>query len=286
MPWGNPPEERKPNNLLIVWLGTIVLIVFGLALIASLVNLWPSIERLTSNTGASATHSMSTVRLFFATVTVKATPSTALLLLVVLAGALGSLIHAATSFVDFVGNRRFYSSWSAWYLLRPVVGAALAVLVYFAVRGGFLSGTSSSSDINPYGIGAFAGLAGLFSKQATDKLREVFQTLFHVSSTAGDAQRKDDLANATPSISAVEPSHLSVGAKNATISVHGNHFIKGATTGRIDGVPRATNVVSTQLIKVAVPKKLTAKRGTLTITAFNAPPGGGESHALNLPIVP
>ncbi len=293
MPGIEPSAERNPNSLFVVVVGTALLIVFGLALIASLVNLWPSIElatTATSGTGASA-NTRTTVRLLFALVTVKVTPSMALLLLVVLTGMLGSLVHAATSFTDFVGNRRFYVSWTAWYLLRPVVGASLAVLLYFAVRGGFLSDGAQSSSINPYGIAAIAGLAGLFSKQATDKLREVFETLFHVSSTAGDAQRKDDLANAVPVLASAEPAHLVAGLPPAglpadtTLILHGEHFHGSATTGRINGLAQATEVLSSQQIKLAVPKEFTANRGALTITVFTAPPGGGESAALIVPVL-
>ncbi|MGB9181086.1 MAG: hypothetical protein WCB68_17775, partial [Pyrinomonadaceae bacterium] len=39
-----------------------------------------------------------------------------LLLLVIAAGALGSYVHAATSFADYVGNRKFTSSWTWWYV--------------------------------------------------------------------------------------------------------------------------------------------------------------------------
>jgi hypothetical protein len=33
-------------------------------------------------------------------------------------------------------------------------------------------------NLSPHGIAAIAGLDGMFSKQATGKLREVFETLF------------------------------------------------------------------------------------------------------------
>lgn len=62
--------------------------------------------------------------------------------------------------------------------LRPFIGSALALLVYFAARGGLISGNAGAKDLSPYGIGALAALAGMFSKQATDKLREVFENLF------------------------------------------------------------------------------------------------------------
>jgi hypothetical protein len=100
-----------------------------------------------------------------------------LLLLVLICGALGSFAHGARSFVDFVGNRTLRASWSAWYLLYPLIGATLALIFYLAVRGGFLT-TSAGKDVNVYGLTAISGLVGMFSKQATTKLSEVFSTLF------------------------------------------------------------------------------------------------------------
>ena len=100
------------------------------------------------------------------------------LALVVVTGALGSYIHLATSFADYLGNRQFVTSWKWWYVLRPFIGSALALSVYFAARGGLISGGAGAGDLSPYGVAGLAALTGLFSKQATDKLREVFETLF------------------------------------------------------------------------------------------------------------
>jgi hypothetical protein len=276
---------RPANNPIVIVFGTIVLIVVGLAFLASLINLWPIVDAAaTSGTQATARH---TVRLLFALVTLKVTASTALLLLVMAAGGLGSLIQAATSFGDFVGNRRFYSSWVPWYLMRIIVGVLLALVLYFAFRGGFFSGSSTSSAVNPYGIAALAALAGLFSKQATDKLREVFETLFRVSSTTGDAQRKDDLANAVPALTAVDPSALLVGASAPTLTVRGAHFIKGTTVVRINAIDQETSFIGPQELSVKVPADLLAQAGALQVTVFNGPPGGGESApAVVVPVTP
>ncbi len=103
---------------------------------------------------------------------------TVYLSLVAIVGALGAFIHLATSFTEFLGNRTFIASWKWWYGLRPFIGSALALMVYFAARGGLIAGTGAAKDLSPYGIAALAGLAGMFSKQATDKLREVFENLF------------------------------------------------------------------------------------------------------------
>jgi hypothetical protein len=103
-----------------------------------------------------------------------------LLLIVALAGALGAYVHAAQSFVTFVGNRRIVTSWIWWYLLRPFIGMALAEVFYLVVRGGFFASTAQTQAVNVFGVAALAGMAGMFSKEATDKLHEAFKTLFQL----------------------------------------------------------------------------------------------------------
>jgi hypothetical protein len=180
------------------------------------------------------------------------------LLLMVLGGALGANVHLIISFTAFVGNRMFVTTWIPWYLLRPVIGAGMAMFFYMLLRGGILTYsppvapqlpesnpitentstpavsegnvtegnvsegsarpdspeqpaaspdtvkpdcppvTTDSSEaipaatrdeasqsrdsvpLNPYGMMAIACLVGLFSKEASEKLEEVFKTLFNV----------------------------------------------------------------------------------------------------------
>jgi hypothetical protein len=120
-----------------------------------------------------------------------------LLLIVIVAGGLGSCVHAATSFVTYVGNRSLVTSWLWWYLLRPLIGMTLAVIFYFVVRGGLLSGGADADSVSLFGIAAVAGLVGMFSKQATDKLQELFDNLFQTEAGTGDDQRGDKLDVAT-----------------------------------------------------------------------------------------
>jgi len=121
-----------------------------------------------------------------------------LMILAALAGALGAYIHLATSFADFAGNDALTASWGWWYLLRPFIGMSLAEVVYLSLRGGLLStgGNGAAGAISPYGVAAVASLTGLFSKQATDKLREVFETLFR---TQEKVERRDALPTAPAS---------------------------------------------------------------------------------------
>jgi hypothetical protein len=105
-----------------------------------------------------------------------------LLLLVLLAGFLGSFLHMAQSFSEYVGNRAIKKSWAWWYCFRPFIGAGLAVVFYAAIRGGFMAiatgSNAKASELNPFGLVAIGALVGMFSKAATMKLGEVFETLF------------------------------------------------------------------------------------------------------------
>ena len=69
-----------------------------------------------------------------------------------------------------------------YYLLMPVEGAGLALLVFLPLRVGVLTpsagGATSAESLNLLSIYAFAGLTGLFSKQALKKLGEIFATVF------------------------------------------------------------------------------------------------------------
>ena len=167
----------------------LLMFVLGGVLLYLLIELWPAIQ-------AAAKAGSPNAKVTWFGHTWKPTADVALLALVVLSSSLGSYVHAAVSFADYVGNRGFVVSWVWWYLLRVFVGSALAVIFYFAIRGGFLGAGTNAADINVYGIAAISGLVGLFSKQATDKLREVFDTAFRVDK-GGDRERADNL-DSTP----------------------------------------------------------------------------------------
>jgi hypothetical protein len=110
-----------------------------------------------------------------------------LLLLVAIAGALGACIHMATSFTLFAGKSELVASWLWWYLLRPFIGAALGTILYLVIRGVMFSARADSRAVNLFGVLAFSGLAGMFSKQAIEWLRQVFDQMFRrLSDVEGD----------------------------------------------------------------------------------------------------
>ena len=147
------------------------LIALGVVLIAGLVEIWPAATTLTGTTPLA--HLVQTSFVFGA-FTLRLSADTSLLVVAIITGALGAYASAALAFGEHLGVKDFSDSWTWWYALRIPVGITMGVLVYLAFRGGFLSSPSATKDVNPYGVGALAGLAGLFSRQATAKLESAF----------------------------------------------------------------------------------------------------------------
>jgi hypothetical protein len=101
-----------------------------------------------------------------------------LLLLGILSGALGSLIHGIKSLADFLGNRTAKTSWFWFYVTRPFMGGSLALIFYAVIRGGIMGGTpADASAVNPYGVVAIC---------ASQKLSQVFDTMFTTDDTRKD----------------------------------------------------------------------------------------------------
>lgn len=121
-----------------------------------------------------------------------------LLLLVLFTGAFGSCVYALKSLADYEGDEKLYESWFTYYLIQPFEGAGIALIFYFVIRGGFLTGAGVDlKTVNQFGLCAIAGLAGAFSDTAFLKLREVFQALFRPTDERGG---KLTLAVATTSL--------------------------------------------------------------------------------------
>jgi hypothetical protein len=123
------------------------------------------------------------------------TPETRYLLIAMITGGLGAMVHVLQSLGVYVGRRNFYWSWIWWYLLRPFIGANSGLIVYLLIRGVFVKSGGAAADLNPFSIACFSGLAGLFSKQLTDKLREIFDRAL---ATEGRAERTDTLESTPP----------------------------------------------------------------------------------------
>lgn len=202
-----------------------------------------------------------------------------LILLVIIAGILGSFVHGATSLADYIGNDNFNKNWTWFYLLRPAIGMALALVFYFVVRGGFLTTSGGAKDINPYGIAALAGLVGMFSKQATDKLSEVFGTLFRAASGEGDDKRSGSLKPEAGAITVtnVDPKPIAAGSTDQVITVIGTGFVDGSKVF-LNDTPQETTFESASKLSAKLANESIATSGTLKLKVVN--PDGSESSAI------
>lgn len=202
----------------------------------------------------------------------------------VLFGAIGSYIHVAASFSDYVGNRRLTRSWIWWFVLRTPIGVALALVFYAVIRAGFLTvngGGDGSAAVNPFGIAAISAMAGMFSKQATDKLNEVFSTLFK---TTGDQKRGDKLTPAAaPKIDQVTAS-WDAGRIVVSLAIKGSGFnaqakVKVDTTEFTPSSPTATDIAVTLTGLALIGGQV------VNVVVKNPADAGGDSqpYALTIP---
>lgn len=184
-----------------------------------------------------------TVSFFFGSYEIP--PEMRLLLIVMLAGALGSLVHGLRSLSWYVGNRELRWSWLAMYVLLPFVGALLAVVFYFVIRAGFGGNQAATGH---FGFAAFSALIGLFSEQAIQRLKLVAETM--LSKVDPGEDHKAPPGAATPNVLSVAPEEGGI-AGNDAVTITGTNFAAGAKVSF--GSVEATEV------KFVSSNKITAK---------------------------
>jgi hypothetical protein len=250
-----PPPEEAPRGQGFVgpfWLILlIVLLVFAAVLLLYAIwAFWPS-EGQTSNSVArhKTVHflwhrrELSRESLFF--------------VMVALTGALGAMVHVIRSLSWYVGNRLLKWSWVPFYLLKPVLGAAMATLLYFIVRAGFFSPSASTSQTSPYGFAAVSALAGLFTDQAIEKLRAVAEELFQQAPQGKDAVAAEPTVTIAPPTTVTSTSALLVGAVNPKGRETAYQFEWGETTDYGNRIPAEPESVGAALAEKPVSVTLT-----------------------------
>jgi hypothetical protein len=206
-------------------------------------------------------------------------PELRVVLLVLCGGALGGLVHALRSFAAFTGNRQLAAEWLYWYLTRPFTGAIVALVLYLMIRGGLVTGPiQGETSISVVGFTGAAALAGLFSDQAMEKLKEVFGTLF---STQGPDQRGGRLKlpgeNPRPELIAIDPSSLPANTDQRQLKLTGRNFV-AASTATVDGNKRTARYQPDGSLILVLDPADVAGAGTHKIVVVNPLPGGGSSE--------
>ena len=107
-------------------------------------------------------------------------------LITMFAAGVGSSITSILAYLEHASEKKdFDRAYIPWYVARPVMGMLLGLVFYFTLKGGlfvltFGGGTDSQPDkiMNLWSLSAAGALVGLFSKNAIEKLRELFNILF------------------------------------------------------------------------------------------------------------
>lgn len=254
---------KKSNNLKVT-LFTAGFMLVTFLLIFLLIKFWPA---------GAANNISNSIRLFG--IQLKVSYEKQLIIAIFITGAIGGLIHSMTSFVEYVCNKRFKDNWTIWYLMRPFIGMLLALVFYFVVRAGFFTQDFKPGNINEIGFLAIAALAGMFSKQATDKLKEVFDNLFQVSNKV---ERKDPLEHEVPEIDRIEPEKFPETQKAVSFEIKGRHFVEDSMV-MINGNPIASQFISGQ--KLTCRYQITSEdleQGALQVNVKNPAMQGGNSN--------
>jgi hypothetical protein len=109
-----------------------------------------------------------------------------MLLLVLLAGGLGSYIHVATSFSYHIAKRDFEPHWYWWYWMRIPIGATLALVTIMIIEGGLFMVPAVTNNAIPITTIGIAALIGLFSHHAVEKLHDIFDVVFNPRNKKND----------------------------------------------------------------------------------------------------
>ncbi|NOU19669.1 MAG: hypothetical protein HOO91_19095 [Bacteroidales bacterium] len=205
-------------------------------------------------------------------------PGSSLLLLIILIGALGSSLHGIVSISYHIGNGKFSTTWSTWYLLRPFAGGVLSLVFYLVIRAGFYK---EFHNANFYTILALSGLVGMFSKQALNKLSELFDFIFK-----SDKEKEINL-NPTPYIINISAQSISKSKDFSELIFNGSDFIVDSQV-RFNNKDYKPEFVSSKQLKLIIKKDdlMNINLPTLRIAVFNPPPEGGLSNQIDVTLTP
>jgi hypothetical protein len=179
--------ESKPMGAVGIVLLALYIALISIGLFYGIAKFWPS-----------GTSQEAQETILFWTIPISA--EARIIVLVGMAGALGSMVHVLRSFYWYLGNHELVQSWWAKYIFLPFVGATLGIIFYLVIRGGFFSSQSTVDQTVPFSFVAVAALVGMFSEAAITKLKDVAETLFKTPDKGKDAtEAKEPL---TPQTSA------------------------------------------------------------------------------------
>lgn len=115
-------------------------------------------------------------------------------LVTALAGAVGGSVSTILAYLAHASEEKdFEAAYIPWYLARPLLGLLLGLISFFLIKGGLLATIPqiADKDFNNFGLAGIGSLVGMFSKNAVEKLKEVFHTVFSSRTEVEAAVEKD-----------------------------------------------------------------------------------------------
>lgn len=265
------PVQRLPWNL--DWRANVVALVLVAEITLLLVFLVPFMA------AASAAGDNRSAALRFLGLGGSVSRPSAIIILSLVGGGIGGTLHGLASLTSHVARADFDPRWTMWYLINPLIGAALAAAFLFVLQAGLGGQTASTAaPATLYGVAAFATLAGLFSRQALEKLKQIFDVAFASSGTPGN---ETPVAVGAPTIGSITPQTLAAGGSDALIVIAGDGFATGSVI-EVDARRVPATTVEARSISVVVPGQLLAQQQFLPLRVRS--PGGVWSNVAELEV--
>ncbi len=164
-----------------ILLTAVYLVLFSIILLVAIVQCWPASIALKSQANTI-------LRTKFLLWTFSLSNEACLILIVVLAGALGGQVRSLRSLAWYAGNKELKKSWLLQYILSPFIGATLAIVTYLVIRGGFISAGSTMRQSSLYVYAGIASIVGIASEPVALKLKQVAESLFTKPGKGKDAK--------------------------------------------------------------------------------------------------
>lgn len=204
-----------------------------------------------------------------------------LFIVVALAGALGGLVYALRSLTWYAGNRNLKYSWMMTYYLQPIVGAGLATITYVVLRGGLVVVTTQASPdvVNPFGFAAFGALVGLFSAQAAEWLKRIFEQVFAPAMKGKDPAIEVRITDIQPNPSPVGSEVVITGVGLADTQRVTFGGVEATSLQRVSATELRVTVpdgAMSGLVTVHTPAGMADSPRPFTVGELVAPPPGDE----------
>ena len=159
-------------------LGAYLCLVTALALLSAL-SIWPAVEDVTDadrEVASAASPSRIVQVAVLPRVHVPLSAGQSVLVFAAAMGATGGGLAGLRALADHRSREDFKVSFTWWYVIRPLIGAGLAVVVYMVLRAG-LVGAAPTTVLNAFGVGSVAALSGLFAQNVLERLNLVIEAL-------------------------------------------------------------------------------------------------------------